>query len=66
MRRLSKTCVNESHPLYGVFMKSISSAIFEWDASDVKLLSKAKAEELEKAGVKNPSSIAVRKAISKE
>jgi hypothetical protein len=31
MRRLSKTVVNESHPLYATFMCNVSKAIFEWD-----------------------------------
>jgi hypothetical protein len=27
MRRLSKACTNESHPLYGTFMAKVSTAI---------------------------------------
>ena len=65
MRRLSKSCTNESHPLYGTFMAKISTAIFEWDASDMALLRSAKKAELQQAGVRNPSADAVAKAISK-
>jgi hypothetical protein len=42
MRRISKGCTNESHPLYGVLMAKLSGAIFEWDEKDVDLLRKAK------------------------
>ena len=65
MRRLSKACTNESHPLYGAFMSSLSTAIFEWDPEDVALLKKAKEGELRNAGLSNPSSAAVTKAINK-
>ena len=65
MRRLSKACSNESHPLYASFMTKISSAIFEWDKMDVELLRNAKREELKQAGVQNPSLEAVNKAVTK-
>jgi hypothetical protein len=65
MRRISKGCTNESHPLYGVFMAKLSGAIFEWDEKDVDLLRKAKKNELMLAGLKNPSADAVNKSISK-
>ena len=58
MRRLAKTVVNESHPLYGTFMCRISKAIFEWDPKDVNLLTLAKKEELEMAGISNPKELA--------
>ncbi len=63
MRRLSKACTNESHPLYGTFMAKVSTAIFEWDANDMALLRSAKKNELQLAGVRNPSGDAVGKAI---
>lgn len=66
MRRIAKACNNESHPLYGTFMAKVSSAIFEWDSSDVALLCKAKKAEMQLAGVSNPSFDAVRKAITKK
>lgn len=65
MRRISKACTNESHPLYGIFMGKLSGAIFEWDEKDVELLRKAKKGELVLAGLKNPSVDAVTKSISK-
>jgi hypothetical protein len=65
MRRISKVCINESHPLYGIFMTKLSGAIFEWDEKDVNLLRKAKKCELVLAGLKNPSTDAVNKSISK-
>lgn len=34
--------VTESHPLYGHFMRRLSSSIFVWDRQDVELLKKAK------------------------
>ena len=66
MRRLAKTVVNESHPLYGTFMCSISKEIFEWDPKDVNLLTQAKKEELEMAGISNPPPGAVKRAITKK
>lgn len=66
MRRLAKACNNESHPLYGTLMAKVSAAVFEWDKSDVSLLYRAKREELELAGVMNPTDDAVRKAITKK
>ena len=65
MRRLSKACSNESHPLYGPFMQKVSSAIFEWDLGDVEALRTAKEGELKNAGVSKPSTAAVNKAITK-
>lgn len=63
IRRLSKMCSNESHPLYGTFMTKLSAAIFEWDESDVDLLLRAKKSELVQNGASNPSPSAVRKVI---
>jgi hypothetical protein len=65
MRRIAKACTNESHPLYGIFMAKLSGAIFEWDEKDVDLLREAKKFELVLAGLKNPSTDAVNKSISK-
>ena len=39
-------------------MCSISKAIFEWDPKDVNLLTQAKKEELEMAGISNPKELA--------
>ena len=66
MRRLAGGCTTESHPLYGTFMKQLSSCIFEWDMQDVELLISAKRGELVSAGILSPSDAALRKAISKE
>ena len=64
MRRLAVGCSSESHPLYGVFMSRISGCIFEWDKDDYANLLKAKRGELVAAGVKDPSDVAVRQAVS--
>ena len=67
MRRLAKGCTNETHPLYGTFMGSLFSCIFEYDQGDYDLLTKAKRAELVRTGVSDPSPAAVRKAsIRKE
>lgn len=65
MRGLARAYINESHPLYGTFMSKISAAIFEWDASDVDLLREAKRNELQLAGIQDPSPDAVNRAITK-
>ena len=66
MRRLASASTNESHPLYGIFMARISTAIFEWDFCDVELLKKAKCGELKLAGIRQPSPETVFKSISKQ
>ncbi|KAK3720983.1 hypothetical protein QZH41_018540, partial [Actinostola sp. cb2023] len=66
MRRLALGVTSESHPLYGMFMHRISSAIFEWDEEDYQLLCEAKKGQLIQAGVPRPTESAVRKAISKD
>ena len=66
MRRIARGCVSESHPLYGTFMGSLSSCIFEWDEADFNKLMSAKRGELINAGVGDPSPSAIRKAMKKE
>ena len=66
MRRIARGCSSESHPLYGTFMGSLSSCIFEWDEEDYQKLIEAKRGELVGAGVSDPSPAAIRKAISRE
>jgi len=66
MRRLASASTNESHPLYGIFMSRISTAIFEWDSSDVALLKEAKCGELKLAGIRQPSQETVLKSITKQ
>ena len=66
MRRIAVGCTTESHPLYATFMSRLSSAIFEWDMEDVERLMSAKKGEMAAAGIPNPSSSAVRKAITKD
>ena len=66
MRRLARGCSSESHPLYGTFMGSLSSCLFEWDQGDFDDLMSAKRAELVQAGVSDPSPSALRKAISRE
>ena len=66
MRRLARGCCSESHPLYGTFMRSLSSCLFEWDRDDYELLLVAKRGELIKQGIQCPSTECVRKAVRKE
>ena len=49
MRRLAVGCTSESHPLYGMFMAKLSTAIFEWDPSDYGTLVRAKLGEVKSA-----------------
>lgn len=42
MRRLAAMVTTESHPLYGHFMRRLSSSIFVWDQQDMALLKRAK------------------------
>jgi hypothetical protein len=35
MRRLSSGCNTDSHPLYGLFMRRLSSCIFAWDKDEL-------------------------------
>jgi hypothetical protein len=65
MRRLSKMCTNESHPLYGYFMAKVSATIFECDADDVNRLIEARKSELKITRISNPSKETVMKAINK-
>ncbi|ESO96259.1 hypothetical protein LOTGIDRAFT_176615, partial [Lottia gigantea] len=65
MRRLALGCTSESHPLYGTFMSRLSSAIFEWDKTDLANLKAAKKKEIEASGIPNPSESAINKAITK-
>ena len=64
MRRLSRGCINEAHPLFGTFMKQLSSCIFEWDEADINLLMSAKRGELQMAGIPNPSNATVKEALT--
>ena len=64
MRRLAVGCTSESHPLYGMFMAKLSTAIFEWDPSDYGTLIQAKLGEMKSAGIRSPTDSAARKAIS--
>jgi hypothetical protein len=66
MRRCAVGCTSESHPLYGIFMASLSRCIFEWDPSDLEALYAAKRAELHENGIKSPSAKAVMNAVSKK
>ena len=66
MRRFAHGFTSESHPLYGTPMSRLSACIFEWDDGDVRLLERAKRQELEASGVQAPTDRAVRLAVSKE
>lgn len=64
MRRMSRGCTSESHPLFGTFMAQLSNSIFQWDEQDVDLLMSAKRIQLQSAGIPDPSNAAVRKALT--
>ena len=66
MRRFAHGVTSESHPLYGTLMSCLSACIFEWDDGDVRLLERAKRQELEASGVQAPTDRAVRLAVSKK
>jgi hypothetical protein len=66
MRRLAFAPTNESHPLYGIFMSRILTAIFELYSSAVALLKEAKCGELKLAGIRQPSQETVLKSITKQ
>ena len=66
MRRVAVGVTSESHPLYPIFISSLSRCIFEWDQQDLDSLYAAKRLELVGNGIKNPSSEAVRSAVSKK
>ncbi|XP_065905191.1 uncharacterized protein [Dysidea avara] len=66
MRRLSRVCTSESHPIYGKFMASLSDVIFEWDEADYSRLCDAKRGYLKQQGISQPSVSAVKKAITKD
>ena len=51
MRRFAKVVTKESHPLFKVFMRDISNAIFLWDEEDVKLLIAGKRINLLRQGM---------------
>ncbi len=42
MRRFAVGVTTDSHPLYGPFMKCLTTCTFEWDASDLERLKEAK------------------------
>ena len=50
MRRFAAACTTEAHPLYGVFLASLSRCLFQWDEGDVQALVDAKREELRLQG----------------
>ena len=66
MCRLARGWSSESQPLYGTFMRLLSSCLFEWDEGGFGNLMAAKREELVWAGVNEPWSAVVKKAVSKE
>lgn len=66
MRRLSRGCCSESHPLYGTFLSQLSLCIFEWDKGDLDLLKSARRAAMVQEGIPNPSQRVVTKALTKE
>jgi len=68
MRRLSRGCCSESHPLCEMFMLQLFLWSFELDESDLKLLQSAKGFTMYmlQQGIPNPSQSAVNRALSRE
>ncbi|GFR92968.1 hypothetical protein ElyMa_000880900 [Elysia marginata] len=54
MRRLASCVSSESHPLYAVFLRKLSAAIFQWDDGDITKLQEAKAKEIQSQGLGLP------------
>ncbi|XP_029700904.1 uncharacterized protein [Takifugu rubripes] len=50
MRRLAVGCTTDAHQLYPTFMARMSACIFEWDATDVAELRRAKKAQLLQEG----------------
>lgn len=65
MRRFAGYCTTESHPLYAIFLTSLSRCLFEWDPEDVALLLKAKKAEMQKKGA-DMADDNIRKLLSRE
>jgi len=65
MRRFSSGCNTDSHPLYALFMKQLSTCIFAWNDEDLKALKEAKRSELLAKHVPNPSDKAIMRKITK-
>ncbi|KAM9715533.1 uncharacterized protein ACNS7B_021836 [Menidia menidia] len=63
MRRLALGCTSNAHQLYPLFMSRLSACIFEWDAADLALLRKAKAQQLQAQGL---SSVDVDKHLTRK
>ena len=66
MRRFAAGCTTDSHPLYGTFMAQLSQCIFEWRGEEFNLLKRAKAAQLVKSSVQNPSDEDIMKHITKK
>lgn len=66
MCRFATGCTTESHPLYPTFMARLSQCILQWSHEDLNLLKKAKAGELVKSNVLNPSDEDIMKQITKQ
>ena len=64
MRRFALGVTSESHPLYGTYMSRLAACLFEWDEGDVRLLERAKRQELEDSGVQAPTDHAVRLTVA--
>ena len=66
MRRFATGCTTDSHTLYGTFMARLSQCIFEWSGEDLNLLKRAKAAQLAKSSVQNPSDEDIMQHITKK
>ena len=66
MRRFAAGCTTDLHQLYGTFMDRLSQCIFEWSGEDLNLLKRAKAAQLAKSSVQNPSDEDIMQHITKK
>ena len=66
MRHFAAGCTTDSHSFYGTFMARLSQCIFEWTGEDLNLLKRAKAAQLAKSSVLNPSDEDIMQHITKK
>ena len=62
MRQFALGVTSDSHP----YVSRLAACLFEWDEGDVRLLERAKRQELESSGVQAPKDRAVRLAVTKD
>ena len=63
-RILAVGCASESHPLYGTFMARLLDCVFIWDGRDFTRLKTSQKKQLQTAGVRIPTAVAILKSIT--